>query len=400
MKLNIGCGYKHLRGFLNVDSDMDSLADSAMEAYDLQLASSSVDEIFATQLIEHLGFFKSKFFLSECFRVLQPGGILTLDTPDIDRTFEVFIAGDRMAREASLSWVYGSETLGMQHKFCFPVELLREVAAEIGFLTQDEELFMYEQYRPAVRLILRKPPNAPRKELFAQLRRNLLNKNIPKFEDEFTIACQEEVLQLLASPRQDDRQSLLRLAVHSAEIVREYFRLEAETLPAASRYESIAAYLAEYHLQDHLLEMLEVNRAGAGCQDFAYRQTLERGVMIINDLAEGKNMELPSNIERRVDVFLTSIIRAIADKTFARGLKEFNLEHYQNAIDLFHASTAIFRNNPFPYWNAARTHKLMGNTDLARQCYNRARTAMEFCPHETRKYHREALADEMRAAGI
>jgi hypothetical protein len=400
MRLNIGCGYRHLKGYVNIDADMDSVADLVMEAHDLQPDSSTVDEIMATQLIEHLGFFKGKYFLSECFRVLRPGGLLTLETPDVERTFEVFLAGTREAREASLSWVHGSESRGMRHLFCFPADLLRELAVETGFRVQSEEFFPYQRHRPALRLILEKPSGEHRKEFFAELRKRMVVKKLPAFDDELTAACQEDVLLRLASTGQDDWRALLRLTVHSAEIVREYFGLEAGRAPSAGRYEAVAAYLAEQRFQDLLVEMLKANQAGAGFQDSAYRQTLERGMAIAEELVQGKRRELPSANVTGTRVFLPSILKAGADRAFARGIREFNLGRYADALDLFHSSSALFRDNPFPYWNAARTYELLGNGELARQQYGMARTAMGLYPRETVKQHLEALADEMRNVGI
>ncbi len=71
--------------------DSNSLADRIMEAHDLDVESCLAEEIVASQIIEHLGFFKGKYFLSECFRVLKPNGTLKIETPDIKRSFEIFL---------------------------------------------------------------------------------------------------------------------------------------------------------------------------------------------------------------------------------------------------------------------------------------------------------------------
>lgn len=395
MKLNIGCGHKYLEGYLNVDAGIDSLADARMDAHDLQFASSSVDSIVASQLIEHLGFFKSKYFLAECFRVLRPGGVIRLETPDIERTLEVFLAGDRVAREAALQWVYGAETTGMQHRFCFPLELLREVTAEIGFLLQEEEQYQYEHHRPAVRLTLKKPTEVQRKGCFAELRKRMVERKIPAFDDETTIAAQEEILRRLASVDQHDWRNLLGVALHSAEIVREYLRLQADDVPRARQYEEIAALLAEHRFQDVMFELLKSNMAGAGCQEAAYLETLEQGRGIVDALANGGNSGLPPVPDSRVRVFLPSAIKEVADKTFAQGIKECILKRYPEAIERFSTATAIFRDNPFPYWNAARIYKVLNNFELARQQYEMAWTAMAASP-EIHENHRDALAAEMK----
>ena len=135
MKLNIGCGYDYLAGHVNIDNGADSLADKKMDACLLDFGDASAGEIKASQLIEHLGFFKTKYFLAECRRALEPGGLLVLETPLIEKTFELFLRGGRTEKEAALGWIYGSESAGMGHLYCFPEELLKELAAEAGRLS-------------------------------------------------------------------------------------------------------------------------------------------------------------------------------------------------------------------------------------------------------------------------
>ena len=134
MKINVGCGYNWLKGYLNINSRENSLADEIMEAHCLKLESETADEIKASQLIEHLGFFKAKFFLGEAFRVLKKGGRLIIETPHIEKTFEIFLSGDDKIKETALGWIYGSESEGMNHIYCFPFGLLKTICleAEIG----------------------------------------------------------------------------------------------------------------------------------------------------------------------------------------------------------------------------------------------------------------------------
>ena len=91
MKLNIGCGGNYKKGYLNVDAFHSTVADQIMQAYDLKLDDNSFDEIYMSQLIEHLGIVGSIHSLSECFRVLKPEGILIIETPDLRRSFEKYL---------------------------------------------------------------------------------------------------------------------------------------------------------------------------------------------------------------------------------------------------------------------------------------------------------------------
>jgi hypothetical protein len=134
MKLNIGCGKTYRDGFINIDAFDQTVADRIMPADNLKFPSNSIDEIEACQLIEHLGVSNTIYALAEWFRVLEPNGKLLLETPDLITSFKRFIGGNRETRKAVISWIYGLETLGMSHKFCFPDELIVELLEKNGFV--------------------------------------------------------------------------------------------------------------------------------------------------------------------------------------------------------------------------------------------------------------------------
>lgn len=250
MKLNIGCGYNRLEGWLNSDNNPCSAADELMEAYDLRLQNASVEEIKALQLVEHLGFFKTKYFLSECWRALKPGGALTLETPDIEKTFAVFLAGDAAAREAALGWVYGPETAGMGHAYCLPKELLAELLAEAGFETRAVTEFMFQPHRPALRFEAVKK-EGERAALNAALRRRLLDKGLAAFGREEESAGLELAVRRLAGGAGDPG-SELEQALISAAAALEYFTLAEENEPRPSPEAAACARLAEWNLQGRM----------------------------------------------------------------------------------------------------------------------------------------------------
>ena len=126
MKLNLGCGGEYKEGYINIDAFNSTVADELMSATALKFADNSIEIIEARQLIEHLGFIESIYALAECFRVLEPNGILIIETPDIMNSFKKYVEGDDEMRKNILPWIYGLETPGMQHKFCFPDVLLEK----------------------------------------------------------------------------------------------------------------------------------------------------------------------------------------------------------------------------------------------------------------------------------
>ena len=82
MKLNIGAGYVKIPGFLNVDHDPlvnpDFLCD--LEDLKLPIADSSVDEVYAHHIFEHIG---TGFLpmMKELYRVCQHDAVLDIKFP-------------------------------------------------------------------------------------------------------------------------------------------------------------------------------------------------------------------------------------------------------------------------------------------------------------------------------
>lgn len=395
MKLNVGCGYAYLAGYLNIDASAESLADAVMEAHDLKISSAVVDDIVAEQLIEHLGFFKGKYFLAECFRVLRPGGTLRLETPHLERSFEIFLTGDRTAREDALTWLYGGESTHMQHRFCFPLELLRELAIETGFDLLRHEPFLYQENRLSLRLILKKPVDCGPGVFMAELRKQLVSKGIPAFDDEIALAGQEELLARLAGDYQSESSEPLWYAVYSAEIVREFLALRSATDDRAGEAHAVAARLVELRFQDLLLSMLKGRREGGGRQTGAFECALEQGRAVIAGMRNGASPVPAETVGERIPVFTAATIKALANKRFARGRKEFLQGQYRAALASFDESARLFRDNPFTWWNLARIHALLGDAHAAQLAYEMALAALDSCSAELKHAHRSILMTEM-----
>ena len=157
MKLNLGCGGDYKKGYLNVDAYDTTVADKIMSAFNLDLEDNSFDEVLMSQLIEHLGIVGSIFSLSECFRVLKPGGQLIIETPDLRKSFEKFLNGDREARKNIMPWLYGVDIPGMPHRFCYPDDLLEETLQNIGFGNISKDYFEIDLYQPVLKVTCEKP---------------------------------------------------------------------------------------------------------------------------------------------------------------------------------------------------------------------------------------------------
>ena len=253
MKLNLGCGYARLPGWVNADADPDCRPDVVCSAHDLPFDGGSADEVRALQLVEHLGYFRTRFFLSECWRVLKPGGELGLETPDVEKTFRVFLEGDAAVREAALGWVYGSETAGMNHLYCFPRELMSRLLAEAGFGAEVSG-FEYQPNRPALRFRAVKL-EGERAALNAALRRRLLDAGLTCFRSEPCAAGLEEavaaILEAHGSP-----ELVYAQALYCAGAAFEYFALAGENERHEAPYASACERLAAWGLQGRMAAVL------------------------------------------------------------------------------------------------------------------------------------------------
>jgi hypothetical protein len=285
MKLNIGCGYNYLPGWLNLDADERSAADRLMPAHDLEIENGAAEEINAAHLVEHLGFFKTKYFLSECWRALAAGGTLKLETPHIEKTFEVFLAGDHQAREAALGWVYGSETSGMNHLYCFPKDLLAELLAEAGFgITRIEE-FAAQPFRPALRIAAVKK-DGEKPALNAALRRRLLDGGLARFDDELVSAGLESAVRRLVAGGGNSALELEQ-ALISAPAALEYFTLAGENESRQTREAAACARLCAWDLQGRLAAGYAAALEKGLRADAAYAEAVAAGRGLLAAALEG-----------------------------------------------------------------------------------------------------------------
>jgi predicted SAM-dependent methyltransferase len=83
--LNLGCGTRFHPAWINIDYHS---SENDIYSWDLKkgipLMDDCCDAIYASHVIEHFDREGAKRFLSECFRLLKPGGILRIVVPDLE----------------------------------------------------------------------------------------------------------------------------------------------------------------------------------------------------------------------------------------------------------------------------------------------------------------------------
>lgn len=87
MKLNLGCGFDKLEGWLNVDNfaecEPDQMLDIEKTPWDLP--SGAFEHVLMKHVLEHVGadFATFKAVMQELYRILAPGGRLEIHVPHV-----------------------------------------------------------------------------------------------------------------------------------------------------------------------------------------------------------------------------------------------------------------------------------------------------------------------------
>ncbi len=94
LRLNLGCGFTPFAGWVNLDGARNESVDVVWDlCRPLPFPSGSCTVVFSEHVIEHLPRDAAFRLLQECLRVLEPGGVVRLSTPDVERYLRSY-AGD------------------------------------------------------------------------------------------------------------------------------------------------------------------------------------------------------------------------------------------------------------------------------------------------------------------
>jgi predicted SAM-dependent methyltransferase len=93
--LNLGCGTDYKKGWVNIDNNSDNNIEKLDLNWDLRnplpFEENSVDYIFNEHFIEHLTVEEGQVAIKDMMRVLKPGGVLRIATPDLEVTVDKYI---------------------------------------------------------------------------------------------------------------------------------------------------------------------------------------------------------------------------------------------------------------------------------------------------------------------
>lgn len=131
MRLDIGCGSARLEGYTGVDAFVNT--DIKADMWQIPLGSESVEEIYSSHALEHVSMGFVPPTLKEWFRLLVPGGKLTLLVPNFDYVAKYWLTGPD--REWAEKIVFGNQAhAGEYHKCAFTPMGLQGDLQNAGFM--------------------------------------------------------------------------------------------------------------------------------------------------------------------------------------------------------------------------------------------------------------------------
>jgi len=142
--LNLACGPKGIQSedWLNCDGFLKSSVDYVFNIMGkMPFKDERFEGIFSEHFFEHLIPDHANSFLSECLRVLKPGGVLRLSVPDgelyLNKYFNdhewMLQRRPNVTPRTRIAIVNEVFRQGFEHQYCYDFETIKVVLEEAGF---------------------------------------------------------------------------------------------------------------------------------------------------------------------------------------------------------------------------------------------------------------------------
>lgn len=134
IKLNLASGKDIREGYINIDLYVEGENIVKGDVAKLDYPDNYVDEILALHIIEHFDHRQAFDVLREWHRVLKPGGLLRLETPDFFNSCKWFVEGDYNMKMMLYGHFFAFPwEEGQTHKFLYTEEQLGWTLEQCGF---------------------------------------------------------------------------------------------------------------------------------------------------------------------------------------------------------------------------------------------------------------------------
>ena len=144
--VNLGSGHWKFPGWVNMDLDLDSRPDvCANLAAGLPLRDACVDFMHTEDFIDQLDLEQAGCFLRECHRILKPGGVIRVLTPDVEQLARLYLHEPETLKalwrnNVGVPLRYGTAAeilnVGMRfagHTFLYDAATFARLASDAGF---------------------------------------------------------------------------------------------------------------------------------------------------------------------------------------------------------------------------------------------------------------------------
>jgi predicted SAM-dependent methyltransferase len=138
-KLHLGCGTNILAGWANIDIDGPSGVLKWDLTQPLPLQAGTVRFIFNEHFIEHITQQEASALLSECCRLLVPGGVLRISTPSLRKLIDEYLL-NRTIEWINVNWNPATPCQMMNegmrswgHQFLYDATELKNLLRACGF---------------------------------------------------------------------------------------------------------------------------------------------------------------------------------------------------------------------------------------------------------------------------
>jgi hypothetical protein len=140
LRLNLGAGAWRPGGYISVDMAGAEICHD-LRAMPWPWADESVSAILASHVLEHFGRLEGCRFLTECWRILTPGGRLHLAVPDMDKFIACRLSGD-YSPLGGYAWTDLNDLLGggareprpeQRHQYMYCRDSLEHALLRLGF---------------------------------------------------------------------------------------------------------------------------------------------------------------------------------------------------------------------------------------------------------------------------
>lgn len=133
MKLHLGCGEKYLHGFKHVDILPFDHVDYKTDINNLSIFNdSTVSEIYACHVLEHIKRADIQNVLKEWYRVLEVNGILRLAVPNFEAIVQEYLQNNNLSKLQGL--LYGGQNYEYNfHYIAFDFNSIKSLLEDVGF---------------------------------------------------------------------------------------------------------------------------------------------------------------------------------------------------------------------------------------------------------------------------